>query len=83
MAVPDTTVTFDLRVPANAEVWFNDSKTDQTGVFGQFVSPRLAPESRSVCMTFAAAGSKNRRQMEQTRHLTVHAGERLAINFMK
>jgi uncharacterized protein (TIGR03000 family) len=81
-AMPDTTVVFDLRVPADAEVWFNDSKTEQTGGFRQFVSPRLMPKQAGL-YDIRCRWEQNGRQMEQTRHVTVHAGDQLAINFLQ
>jgi uncharacterized protein (TIGR03000 family) len=81
-AVPDTTAVFHLRVPADALVWFNDSKTEQTGAVRQFVSPRLAPVQAGV-YDIRCRWEQNGRQMEQTRHVTVHAGDQLAINFLQ
>jgi len=73
---------FRVRVPADALVWFNDSKTEQTGAVRQFVSPRLAPVQAGV-YDIRCRWEQNGRQMEQTRHVTVHAGDQLAINFLQ
>jgi uncharacterized protein (TIGR03000 family) len=80
-AVADTTVAFDLRVPVDAEVWFNDSKTEQTGAFRQFVSPRLTPKQAGL-YDVRCRWQQNGRQLEQTRHVSVHAGERVAIKLL-
>ena len=79
-AAPDTSVVFDLRVPADAEVWFNDGKTEQTGAFRQFVTPPLTPRHAGV-YDIRCRWQQNGRPMEQTRQVSVHAGERFTINF--
>jgi uncharacterized protein (TIGR03000 family) len=81
-ALSDTTVVFDLRVPADALVWINDSKTEQTGALRRFVSPPLAPK-QAFLYDIRCQWEQNGRQQEQTRHVTVRAGDRFTLNFLQ
>jgi len=81
-AMPDTTVVIDLRVPADALVWINDSKTEPTGALRRFVSPPLLPKQTAL-YDIRCRWEQDGRQQEQTRHVTVRAGDRLAINFLQ
>jgi uncharacterized protein (TIGR03000 family) len=71
----------NVRVPPDAEVWFDDQKTTQTGGFRSFISPSLNPNEDFV-YTIRARWTENGRPVEKTRKLHVHAGDRLFANFM-
>jgi uncharacterized protein (TIGR03000 family) len=80
--VQDSTVVFDVRVPENAEIWFNGTKTKQTGAVRKFASPRLLADEAGA-YDIRCRWEVNGRAMEQTRHVTVHAGDRLSMNFLQ
>ena len=70
-----------VRVPANAEIWFNGEKTTQEGVFREFQTPPLK-SGRDFGYDIRARWTENGREMDQTRHLTVRAGDRVMVNFL-
>jgi uncharacterized protein (TIGR03000 family) len=80
-AVLDNAVVFDLRVPESAEIWINGAKTKQTGAMRKFVSPPLAADEKGS-YDIRCLWTANGKQMEQTRQVTVHAGDRLSLSFM-
>ena len=73
-------VTVTLKVPANAEVWFNGAKTTQTGTVRQFQSPPVEPGATfeyEIRVTWQQAGQP----VTQTRHVTVRAGQNVDLDF--
>ena len=74
-------VVFNVRVPPNAEMWFEGNKTSQTGGQRVFESPPLKP-GVDYSYEVRAKWMENGRQKDETRKLTVRAGEQVAINFM-
>jgi uncharacterized protein (TIGR03000 family) len=75
-------VMIGVRVPANAEVWFEDQKTSQTGNVRNFVSPPLQSDQKYT-YHIRARWTENGRQVEKDRKLEVHPGDRLFVNFMR
>src|SRR5262249_49776944 len=73
-------VLISMSVPANAEIWFDGSKTVQTGTFRRFVSPPLVPGD-DYAYDITAKWKENGREVTQSRRVRVHAGERVSINF--
>jgi uncharacterized protein (TIGR03000 family) len=73
-------VCIEVRVPADAEIWFDDSPTTQTGTIRQFVSPPLTPGhdyTYEVCARWTEEG----RPVSHNRRVAVHAGERVSVTF--
>src|SRR5581483_7157551 len=56
-----------VHVPANAELWFEDSRTNQTGSDRTFVSPPLDPNRTFTYTLRAKWRDANGRDMDQTR----------------
>jgi uncharacterized protein (TIGR03000 family) len=77
----DGRVLINVRVPPNAEVWFDDQKTSQTGSLRSFVTPALNPDHDFV-YHIRARWTENGRQVEKTRRIDVHSGDRLFVNFL-
>jgi uncharacterized protein (TIGR03000 family) len=80
VAISDSTVVVEVRVPADAEVWFDGAKTQQTGPTRTFVSPPLTPGtdySYTVRVRWNDAG----RAKEEAREVEVHAGDRIRVEF--
>jgi len=78
----DNRVVIGVRVPANAEVWFEDQKTSQTGMIRHFASPPLESD-RKFTYHIRARWTEDGRQVEKDRKLEVHPGDQLFVNFMK
>jgi uncharacterized protein (TIGR03000 family) len=73
-------VVIDVHVPAQAEIWFDGQKTAQTGSDRRFISPPLAPGhdySYQLRVRWVEGGSP----VEQTRRLSVRAGDRINLDF--
>lgn len=76
----DRVVHFDIRVPADAEIWFDGAKTESVGPAREFVSPALVPDHRYT-YEIRARWKEGGREVTQTRRVTVHAGERVSLTF--
>jgi uncharacterized protein (TIGR03000 family) len=70
-----------VRVPPNAELWFEGKKTTQTGPVREFQTPSLAL-GQEYTYNVRARWKEGDRDVEQTRKVTLRAGDRLGINFM-
>lgn len=75
-AEPGDVAEIDLRVPADAELWFQGIKVKQTGTVRMLVTPPLK-SGRSYGYEIRATYSDNGRDVTTVRSLRVHAGDRL------
>jgi uncharacterized protein (TIGR03000 family) len=73
-------VHIEVRVPADADIWFDDAKTTQTGTVRQFVSPPLTP-GYDYTYEIRARWTEEGRRVSHTRRVSVHAGERVRVTF--
>jgi uncharacterized protein (TIGR03000 family) len=73
--------TVEVRVPANAEVWFGDHKTRQTGSDRMFTSPPL-PRDREYTYQIRARWMENGQPVERTRDVRVTGGEDRTVDFL-
>jgi uncharacterized protein (TIGR03000 family) len=76
------TVTLNITVPADAEIWFGDTPTAQKGPFRRFVSPSITPGEDYV-YTIRASWTEGGRKVERTKELAVHAGDRINLAFTR
>jgi uncharacterized protein (TIGR03000 family) len=81
-AVPESSVAFDVRVPADAQIWFNGARTEQTGARRSFVSPALAPGQEGT-YEMRVRWEEDGRSVERTRQIAVRAGDRVILEFSK
>jgi uncharacterized protein (TIGR03000 family) len=77
--LPPGAVLMNVRVPANAELWFDDEKTSQTGRLRPFVTPALEP-GKDYSYEIRARWTEGGRAVEQTRIINLRAGDRLTLN---
>jgi uncharacterized protein (TIGR03000 family) len=70
-----------VRVPANAELWFDGHKTSQSGQVRQFETPTLDP-AQEYTYEVHARWTENGHDVDRNRRLSVHAGDRLGVNFI-
>jgi uncharacterized protein (TIGR03000 family) len=76
-----STAGFTVRLPdPNAEVWFQNYKTQQTGVVRQFQSESLDPTS-SYTFQVRARWMQNGQMMDQTRQVPARAGQSYSVDF--
>jgi uncharacterized protein (TIGR03000 family) len=72
---------FTVRVPdPNAEIWFQDYKTQQRGTMRRFESEALDPNS-TYTFTVRAKWMQNGKQMDQTRDIHARAGQNQMVDF--
>jgi uncharacterized protein (TIGR03000 family) len=77
------TAVLRIRVPANAEVLVEGSKTTTTGTVREFVTPPLDPGKNmiySILVRYTDSGGK---KVEETHSIRVHANDRLDIDCNK
>src|SRR5262249_51957393 len=70
----------DVRLPANAELWFDGVKTAQSGGFRQFETPALAPV-KDYHYDVRAAWSENGREVTREKRVYVRAGDHVRVDF--
>ncbi len=71
----------DVHVPADAEVWLEGLKTHQTGEERHFTSPALIADQDYV-YEVRAKWTEDGRPVEQSRSVSVRAGQRVRIDFL-
>jgi uncharacterized protein (TIGR03000 family) len=81
-AINGNTATVQVTVPADAEVWFGNHKTSQTGTLRQFESPPLTP-GQTYTYDVTASWMSNGQPVTQTRQVQVQGGKRSLLNFMQ
>jgi uncharacterized protein (TIGR03000 family) len=76
------TATLAVRVPVNAEIWFEGDRTSQTGPDRRFVSPVLTPGKTFTYSIRAHWTSPTGQVVDATREVKVRAGRRIVVNFL-
>lgn len=76
----DNTAHISVRVPADAEVWFEGAATTQKGSLREFVSPPLT-SGYQYTYTIRARWMEGNREVVQTRSVSVEPGTRASIDF--
>jgi len=80
-AVQANSAVIDVRVPDNARVYFgNQEMVQATGSLREFTSPPLEP-GYDYQYTVRAVWMQNGQPVEQTRNVTVRAGQHVAVDF--
>jgi uncharacterized protein (TIGR03000 family) len=72
-------VLIQLRVPDNAQVYFGDSATSQTGADRRYVSPALTPGQFYV-YDIRVRWNESGQPRERSQRVTVQAGDRINLN---
>jgi len=78
----DLTAHVTVKVQADAEVWFGEGKTRQTGATREFVSPALTP-GKEFTYEVRARWMEGRKEVVQTRQVDVSAGSSKTIDFTR
>jgi uncharacterized protein (TIGR03000 family) len=79
-AAPAAPAYLEIRLPAEAELWIDGASTQQTGPARVFVSPPLSP-GKDYVYVIRARWNQDGQAQDQTRPVTVHAGERVPVEF--
>jgi uncharacterized protein (TIGR03000 family) len=77
----DNAVLIGVRVPENAEIWFDGEKTSQKGTLREFVTPPLDP-GQKYTYEIKARWDENGREVTRVRKQEVYAGDRLLVNML-
>jgi len=75
-----TSAVIHIAVPAQAEIWFDDWKTTQSGTNRQFVSPPLT-SGRDYSYDVMARWTEQGKAVTQNRRITVRAGQVANVSF--
>ena len=78
-AQADPTAHVTVRVPANAELWFDDSTTTSRGPVREFRSPLLTPGRYTY--EIRARWTENGRAITQTQKVAVSPGAHITVDF--
>jgi uncharacterized protein (TIGR03000 family) len=70
----------DVKVPADADVWFNGTKTRQTGANREFESPTLTP-GKTYGYDIKARWMGDDGEVTRTKHVTIRAGDHKTVDF--
>jgi uncharacterized protein (TIGR03000 family) len=77
---PPAAARFTLRVPAEAEVWFDGQRTSETGSERRYSSPPLDPQRR-YAYDIRVRWQEDGVTVERTRRVHFHGGERVSVDF--
>jgi uncharacterized protein (TIGR03000 family) len=80
-AAPGPFARIEVRVPDDAEVWFEEVRTAQTGPIRQFVSPRLEP-GEEYAYEIRARWLEDGRSVTRSRRIMVQAGRNVRVDFV-
>jgi uncharacterized protein (TIGR03000 family) len=76
----DRSAHVEVQVPANAEIWFEGQKTNQTGTVRHFTSPPLEP-GQQYTYEIRAKWMENGQEVNRTKRQSVQAGSNVSVNF--
>jgi uncharacterized protein (TIGR03000 family) len=71
----------EVTVPAGAELWFDGQRTTKTGERRVFRTPPLE-KGHNYYYDVKARWTEGGKPVEKTRQVAVHAGERVAVDFL-
>jgi uncharacterized protein (TIGR03000 family) len=69
-----------IRVPADAQLWVEETQTNQTGAQREFVSPELAP-GKAFVYAVRARWQADGKTVDQTRQVEVKASSVVMVDF--
>jgi uncharacterized protein (TIGR03000 family) len=75
-----SSVLIQMRLPADARVWFDDTPTTVTGTSRLFASPPLAA-GQYYAYQVRVQWNDNGKVVDRTRRVTIQAGDRITLDF--
>jgi uncharacterized protein (TIGR03000 family) len=82
-AAPDNAARIRVVVPPDAQVWFDDRMTQQTGSVRSFESPALTPGRDFSYDVKARWRGRDGKDVTQTRHVDVRANANVTVDFTR
>ena len=80
-ALPPDSALLIVKLPAEAELWIDDTKTAQAGSYRQFLTPPL-PSDRSLSYTLRARWLIKDMELTRVEKAQVSPGGKVTINFL-
>jgi uncharacterized protein (TIGR03000 family) len=77
----DSTATVIVRVPTNAQVWFDDNATRSTGPERSFETPALTV-GKTYRYDIKARWLQDGKPVDLTRHVDIRPGDRTVVDFL-
>jgi uncharacterized protein (TIGR03000 family) len=77
---PEPTAHITIKVPAGAEIWFDDTKMTETGPVRQFYTPPLE-RGREYSYQVRLRWQQEGRPLTQTHEVVVTAGSHIIVDF--
>jgi uncharacterized protein (TIGR03000 family) len=74
------TARITVRIAPDAQIWFDDAPTRQTGALREFESPPLTP-GMAYTYDIRAQWREGGREVTRSRHISVQAGGRVTVDF--
>ncbi len=78
----DNTAKVKVRVASDAELWFDGHATSQTGAARSFTTPALE-QGQNYFYDIRAKWDANGKPVDQTRKVSVHAGDHVVVDFLR
>jgi uncharacterized protein (TIGR03000 family) len=78
--IADDAALINMRVPANAEVWFSGEKTRSTGEQRSFVTPSLEAD-RKFAYEVRVRWMEDGKPVERVEKVRIRSGDRLNLRF--
>lgn len=82
LEVEDGRAAIRVRLPADADLWFEGRKTAQTGAARRFVTPALRP-GEDYTYDIRARWTEEGREVTRTHRLQVRAGQQLTVDLLE
>jgi uncharacterized protein (TIGR03000 family) len=79
--VPPEAALIVVKLPAEAELWFNEVKTTQGGSYRRFVTPAL-PRDRELSYTLRVRWRIKDAELSRSEEIRIRPGERFTVNFL-
>lgn len=80
--MPQNAAMINVLVPANAEVWLSGEKQHQGGTTRRFMTKSLDPD-KDYTAEVHAKWKEDGLQVDQTRKVNLHPGDRITVDFNK
>jgi uncharacterized protein (TIGR03000 family) len=77
---PEASVSIEVRVPPDAQVWVNGALTAQVGTVRRFLAPAVTPRPYYGC-EIRADWREGGRAVSEVRQFSVQASQQLSVDF--
>ncbi|HEV3258042.1 MAG TPA: TIGR03000 domain-containing protein [Gemmataceae bacterium] len=75
------TATLTVRLPLDAELWFDETKMSTAGAQREFITPPLTP-GKTYSYMVRARWTQNGRVLDQAHQVSFHVGQAILVDFL-